>query len=55
LCQLPAQRVGLHEVRERLFPVNLDDWDQLPIARFQPGIAVDRNLLELEAELVTQL
>jgi hypothetical protein len=38
-----------------LFPVDLDDRDQLPIARFQPGIAVDRNLVELEAELVTQL
>jgi len=51
LCEFPAQGVGLHEVRERLFPVDLDDRDQLPVARFQLGIAVDFDLLELERRL----
>jgi hypothetical protein len=52
LCQLPAQCFGLHEVRELLLAVDLDDWDQLPITSFELGIAVDRDLLELETQLV---
>jgi hypothetical protein len=50
--QLSAQCFGLYEVRELLLSVDLDDRDQLPVARLQLGIAVDRDLLELEAELV---
>ncbi len=55
MCELPAQRVGLDEVDESLLPVDLDDRDQLPVARLQLGIAVDRDLLEVEAELVAKL
>ena len=50
LCQPAAQRFGLHEIDERLFPVDLDDRDQLPVARLQLRITVDRDLLELEPE-----
>jgi hypothetical protein len=32
--------------------VDLDDRDPLPVRRLEPGVAVDRNLAQLEAELV---
>jgi hypothetical protein len=34
--------------------VDLDDRNQLAVARLELGIAVDRHLLELEPELVLQ-
>jgi len=54
LCELPAQRVRLDEVHESLLPVDLDDRDQLPVARLELGIAVDRDLLQLESQLVAR-
>jgi hypothetical protein len=33
-------------------PVDLDDRDPLPVCRLQVGIAVDRDLPQVEAELV---
>jgi hypothetical protein len=54
LCELAPQRVGLHEVHERLLAVDLDDGDQLAIARFELRVAVDRDLLQVEAELVPE-
>jgi hypothetical protein len=32
--------------------VDLDDRDPLPVRRLEPGIAVDRDLSQLEADLV---
>jgi len=52
LCELPAQRVEWDEVDERRLPVDLDDRDQLAIPLLQLGIPVDRDLLELEPELL---
>jgi len=54
LCELPTQRVGRDEVDEGLLTVDLDDRDQLAIPRLQLGIPVDRDLLQLEAELVAR-
>jgi hypothetical protein len=54
LCELPAQRVGRHEVDKRPDAVDLDDRNQLAVPRLELGIAVDLHLLELEPELVTQ-
>jgi len=54
LCELPAQRVGRDEVHERLGSVDLDDRDQLAIARLELGIAVDRDLLQLESQLLAR-
>ena len=55
MCELPPQRIGRHEVDESLLPVDLDDGDQFPIARFQLLVSVDGNLLELESELIPEL
>jgi hypothetical protein len=54
LCELAAQSVRRHEVDELLPTVDLDDRDQLAVARLELGIAVDRHLLELEPELLTR-
>jgi hypothetical protein len=55
LCQLPTERVRRDEVREDRLPVDLDDGDQLPVARLERWVAVDRNLFQLEAELCPKL
>jgi hypothetical protein len=55
LCELAAQRVGVHEVDELLLAVDLDHRDQLAEPRLELGVAVDRDLLELEPELVPGL
>jgi hypothetical protein len=52
LCNRPAQRVRVHVVDEAAPAVDLDDRDPLPVLRLEPGIAVDRDLPQLEAELV---
>jgi hypothetical protein len=54
LCQLSAQSVRRHEVDERPHAVDLDHRDQLAVARLELRLAVDRDLLELEPELVPQ-
>jgi hypothetical protein len=54
LCELAAQRVGRNEVDERLLAVDLHDRDQLAVARLELRISVDRDLLQLEAELVAR-
>jgi hypothetical protein len=53
--QAPAKRVGLDVVDEQPLPVELDDGQPLAVARLEIGVAVDRDLLELEAELGAQL
>ena len=45
----------MHVVGERALAVDLDDGDQLAVARLQLGVAVDRDLLELEPELALKL
>ena len=55
MCELAAQRVGVHEVDELLLPVDLDDRNQLTEARLELRVAVDRDLFELEPDLVTGL
>jgi hypothetical protein len=54
LCEPAAHCIGRHEVHERLLAVDLDDRKQLAVARLELGVAVDQDLLELEAELVSE-
>jgi hypothetical protein len=42
----------MHVIDESPPAVDLDDRDPLPVLRLEPGIAVDRDLPQLEAELV---
>ena len=55
MCEPPAKRCRIDEVDEFLLAVDLDDRDQLAEARLQLGVPVDRDLLELEPELVPSL
>jgi hypothetical protein len=52
LCNRPAQRVGVHVVDETPLTVDLDDRDPLPVGRLELGVAVDRDLPQVEAELL---
>src|SRR6201986_1488013 len=54
LCNRPAERLGMDVVHEAAPPVDLDDRDRLAVGRLQLGIAVDRDLLQLEAQLVVR-
>ena len=54
LCEPPAESIGRHEVDERLLPVDLDDREQLAVAGLELRVAVDQDLLQLEAELVPE-
>ena len=54
LCNRPAQRVGVHVVDEAPPPVDLHDRDPLAVRRLELGVAVDRDLPQLEAELVVR-
>jgi len=49
--QAIAERIRLHEPRERLLAVDLDDRQQLPVARLELGVAVDLDHLERERQL----
>jgi hypothetical protein len=51
LCNRSAQRVGVDVVDETPSSVDLDDRDPLPVRSLEPGVAVDRDLPQLEAEL----
>ena len=52
MCNRPPQRVGVHVVDEAPAAVDLHHWDPLAVRRLELGIAVDRHLPQLEAELV---
>jgi hypothetical protein len=52
LCEPPPHCIRWHEVDERLLPVDLNDREQLPVSSLELGVAVDQDLVELEAELV---
>jgi hypothetical protein len=44
----------VHVVDEAPLPVDLDDRDPLPVLGLEGRVAVDRDLAELEAELVAR-
>jgi hypothetical protein len=52
LCKRPPQRVGVHVVDETPPAVDLHHRDPLAIRGLELGIAIDRDLAQLEAELV---
>jgi len=54
LCELSTQGLRRNEVDERLHAVDLDHRDQLAVTRFELRVTIDRDLLEVEPELVTQ-
>jgi hypothetical protein len=54
LCEPAAQCIGRHEVHERTLAVDLDDRKQLAVTRLELLVAVDQDLFELEAELVSE-
>jgi hypothetical protein len=49
-----AERVGVHEVRERELAVDVDRREELPVALFEVGPASDVDQLELEGKLAVQ-
>ena len=51
MCDLATQSRGVDEVDELLLPVDLHYGQQLPVASLELGIAVDFDLLQVEAEL----
>jgi hypothetical protein len=51
LCNRAAECFRVHVVREAPPSVDLDDRDPLAVLGLETGIAVDRDLLQLEAEL----
>jgi hypothetical protein len=54
LCNRSPEGVGVHVVHEATPPVDLHDRDPLAVLRLELGIAVDRDLAQLEAELVVR-
>jgi hypothetical protein len=52
LCEPAPHCIRWHEVDERLLAVDLDDREQLTVPSLELGVAVDQDLLEIEAELV---
>jgi hypothetical protein len=54
LCNRPPEGVGVHVVDEAAPPVDLHDRDPFAVLRLELGIAVDRDLPQIEAELVVR-
>jgi hypothetical protein len=52
LCNRLAQRIRVDVVHETAPTVDLDDRDPLAVRGLELGIAVNRDLAQLEAELV---
>ena len=50
----PPERLRLHVVGAHALAVDLDDRDQLAVASLQLGIAIDRDPLGLEPELLPE-
>ena len=55
MCDLAAKSIGRDEVRENLFAVDLEDGNQLPVTGLQLRVAIDGDLLQLEADLSPKL
>jgi len=54
LCNRATQGVRVDVVDEAPPSVDLDNRDPLPVRGLELGVAVDRDLLELEAELLAR-
>jgi hypothetical protein len=54
LCNRAPQRIRVYVVDEAPPAVDLHHRDPLPVGRLELGIAVDRHLAQLEAELVAR-
>jgi hypothetical protein len=54
LCNRPAERIGVDVVDETPPAVDLHDRDPLPVSGLETGVAVDRDLPQVEAELVSR-
>jgi len=54
LCNRTAERIGVHVVDEAPATLDLHDRDPFAVCRLELGIAVDRDLPQLEAELVAR-
>jgi len=54
LCNRLAERVGVHVVDEAAAAVDLHHRDPLAVGRLERGVAVDRDLAQLEAELAAR-
>jgi hypothetical protein len=54
LCEPAPHCIRWHKVDERLLAVDLDDREQLAVPSLELGVAVDQDLLELEAEVVPE-
>ena len=54
MCDLPAERLRLDEVRERALAVDLHDRKPLAVAELELRVAADVDLLQLEPELVAR-
>ena len=52
MCDLPAERLGLDEVRERALAVDLHHRQPLAIPGLELRIVADVDLVQLETELV---
>src|SRR6266566_599357 len=57
LCsrELAPEGLGLHVVGADALAVDLDDGDQLAVTRLQLSVALDRDLDQLEPELIAKL
>ena len=51
MCNRPPERVGMDVVDEAPPAVDLDDRDPFAVGRLELGVAVDRDLTQLEADL----
>jgi hypothetical protein len=54
LCNRPAERVGVYVIDEAAPAVDLDHGDPFAIRGLELGVAVDRHLPQLEADLVAR-
>ena len=52
MCDLPAERLGLHEVCERPLAVDLNHRQPLAVAGLELRVTADVDLFELEPQLV---
>jgi hypothetical protein len=54
LCNRAAQRVRVHVIDETALAVDLHHRNPLAVLGLELGVAVDRDLAQLEAELVVR-
>jgi hypothetical protein len=52
LCDLPAERIGLDEVRECALAVDLNDRKPVAVAGLELRVAADVDLFQVEPEVV---